>query len=51
MTEDDKKDSAQTIDVSPRTVDNLMVRRAIPFVKIGHIVRFDVEKVKALHFA
>jgi excisionase family DNA binding protein len=42
----DKRTLARELSVSPRTVDNLMARRAIPFVKIGRLVRFDVQKVK-----
>ena len=43
----DKKTLAQELNVSVRTVDNLMARRAIPYIKIGRLVRFDVQKVKA----
>jgi hypothetical protein len=38
---------AREIKASKRTVQNLMVRRVIPYLKIGRLVRFDVEKVRA----
>jgi excisionase family DNA binding protein len=44
---EDKSGIARVIKVSPRTVDNLMRRRAIPFIRIGRVVRFDVARVKA----
>jgi excisionase family DNA binding protein len=44
---EDKPGLAREVKCSPRTIDNLMARRAIPFIKIGRLVRFDVSKVKA----
>jgi excisionase family DNA binding protein len=44
---EDKAGIARAAKCSPRTIDNLMARRAIPFIKIGRLVRFDVAKVKA----
>jgi excisionase family DNA binding protein len=44
---EDKPGIAREVKCSPRTIDNLMARRAIPFIKIGRLVRFDVAKVKA----
>lgn len=32
---------AQHYSISLRTVTNLMRRRVLPYVKIGHVVRFD----------
>jgi excisionase family DNA binding protein len=43
----DKRTSARELGVSARTIDNLMARHVIPFIKIGRLVRFDVQKVKA----
>jgi excisionase family DNA binding protein len=43
----DKKALARELSVSARTIDNLMARRAIPYIKVGRLVRFDVQKVKA----
>lgn len=43
----DKRSLARELSVSVRTVDNLMARRAIPCVKIGRLVRFDLQRVKA----
>ena len=34
---------AQHYCISLRTVTNLMRRRVLPYVKIGHVVRFDPE--------
>ena len=34
---------AQHYCISLRTVTNLMRRRVLPYVKIGHVVRFDSE--------
>jgi len=44
---EDKQGLAREIKCSVRTVDNLMAKRAIPFIKLGRLVRFDVAKVKA----
>jgi excisionase family DNA binding protein len=37
-----KEEIAQYYRCNVRTVTNLMRRRILPFVKIGHLVRFDV---------
>jgi len=42
----DKRTLARELSVSARTIDNLMARHVIPFIKIGRLVRFDVQKVK-----
>lgn len=39
-----KKVIAARYNISPRTVSNFMARRILPHVKIGRIVRFDIEK-------
>lgn len=44
---EDKPGIAREIKVSPRTIDNYMARRVIPFIRIGRVVRFDVARVKA----
>jgi excisionase family DNA binding protein len=44
---EDKQGLARQVKCSLRTIDNLMARRAIPFIKLGRLVRFDVAKVKA----
>ena len=44
---EDKQGLAREVKCSVRTVDNLMAKRAIPFIKLGRLVRFDVAKVKA----
>jgi len=43
---EDKQGLAREIKCSVRTVDNLMAKRAIPFFKLGRLVRFDVARVK-----
>lgn len=44
---EDKPGIAREIKVSRRTIDNYMARRIIPFIRIGHVVRFDVARVRA----
>ena len=44
---EDKPGIARELKVSPRTIDNYMVRRIIPFIRIGRVIRFDVARVKA----
>jgi excisionase family DNA binding protein len=44
---EDKQGIAREVKCSVRTVDHLMAKRAIPFFKLGRLVRFDVAKVKA----
>jgi len=42
-----KAELARYLDVSPRTVDNYISSRRIPYIKIGRLVRFrlaDVER-------
>ena len=45
---EDKQGIAREVKCSPRKIDDLMARRAIPFIRLpGRLVRFDVAKVKA----
>jgi excisionase family DNA binding protein len=45
---EDKQGIAREVKCSVRKIDDLMARRAIPFLKLpGRLVRFDVAKVKA----
>ena len=44
---EDKQGLAREVKCSIRTLENLMAKRAIPFFKLGRLVRFDVAKVKA----
>lgn len=44
---EDTRGIAREIKVSPRTIQNLMARRVIPFIRVGRLVRFDVARVKA----
>ena len=44
---EDKHGIAREVKFSIRTLENLMAKRAIPFIKLGRLVRFDVAKVKA----
>jgi hypothetical protein len=45
---EDKQGIAREVKCSPRKIDNLMARHAIPFIRLpGRLVRFDVAKVKA----
>ena len=36
---------AQLIGCSPRTIANLCRRKAIPFIKVGRLVRFQPDRV------
>jgi hypothetical protein len=40
-----KAQLAEELQVCPRTLDNLMARRAIPYIKTGKIVRFSLPRV------
>jgi excisionase family DNA binding protein len=40
-----QKELAETLRVSERSIRNWQERRIIPFVKIGRVVLFDIEKV------
>jgi len=40
-----QKELAEALHVSERCVRNWQERRIIPFVKIGRVVLFDIEKV------
>ena len=42
-----KDDVARVFNVSRKTVFNWMQRRLIPYVRIGHTIRFDPAEVKA----
>jgi len=38
---------AEKLHVSPRSLRNWQVRRIIPYIKFGRVIRFDLEKVMA----
>jgi excisionase family DNA binding protein len=43
-----KQELALAVGVSPRTIDNWMAQRRIPFIRISaRLIRFDLERVKA----
>jgi excisionase family DNA binding protein len=43
-----KLEVAVAINVSPRTVDNWMAQKRIPFLKLSaRLIRFDLERVQA----
>lgn len=44
---ENKQGLAREVKCSIRTLENLMAKRAIPFFKLGRLVRFDIAKVKA----
>jgi hypothetical protein len=44
---EDKQGIAREVKCSPRKIEYLMATRAIPFFKLGRLVRFDVARVKA----
>jgi excisionase family DNA binding protein len=41
-----RNELAAILKISPRTVDNLVIRKKIPSLKIGHCVRFEWEAVQ-----
>ena len=42
-----KQESALALGVSPRTIDNWMAQRRIPFIRISaRLIRFDLNRVK-----
>lgn len=41
-----KKQLAEELKIGLRSLDSLMAKRAIPFLKLGKSVRFDPEAVK-----
>jgi excisionase family DNA binding protein len=43
-----KEEVARAVSVSPRTVDNWMAQKRIPFIRLSaRLIRFDLERVKA----
>jgi hypothetical protein len=40
-----KRELAEIISISPRTLDLLMARKIVPYIKVGRIVLFDPEQV------
>ena len=42
----DTKQLAAALNVSTRTIDKWRETRAIPFLKLGYIIRFDLASVK-----
>jgi excisionase family DNA binding protein len=42
-----KQDMAKLLQVTPRTIDNLMARGILPFVRLGRTVRFRLKDVEA----
>jgi excisionase family DNA binding protein len=38
---------AERLGVTPRHIRRLVAERRVPFVKWGHLIRFDVEEVEA----
>lgn len=40
-----KKELSEMLKVSMRTVDNLMVKNEIPYIKVGGSVRFDMKDI------
>jgi excisionase family DNA binding protein len=42
-----KRQLAEKMSVTPRTVNSWMAKRLIPFVRVGHITRFDPAAVEA----
>jgi excisionase family DNA binding protein len=43
----DKAGVAKRYDVSPRTIDNWIRQRRIPYLKCGRLVRFNINKCDA----
>jgi DNA-binding XRE family transcriptional regulator len=44
----DRKELARRLDIDPRTVINLEVRKIIPAVRIARCVRYDWGKIKSI---
>jgi excisionase family DNA binding protein len=44
---ENKAGIARKLKCSTRTINNLMANGAIPFIRFGRLVRFDVARVKA----
>jgi hypothetical protein len=43
-----KRELAQAVGVSPRTIDNWMARKQIPFIRISaRLIKFNLGRVKA----
>ena len=43
-----KKELANAVGVSPRTINNWMAGRRVPYIRISaRLIRFDLERVKA----
>jgi excisionase family DNA binding protein len=42
-----KRELARHYGVSLRTVDKWVAQRKVPYLKIGYIIRFDLDKVEA----
>jgi excisionase family DNA binding protein len=42
-----QKELAELLSVSERTIRYWQERRIIPFIKIGSVIRYDAEKVRA----
>lgn len=43
----DIKDLAEHLGVTPRHIRRLVAERRVPFIKWGHLIRFDPEEVGA----
>ena len=41
----DKKQMAARLAVTPRTLENWMKRGLVPYIRIGRVVRYDLEEV------
>ncbi|MDO4583516.1 MAG: helix-turn-helix domain-containing protein [Planctomycetia bacterium] len=41
-----RKEAAKLLGCSPRTIDLWRVRNALPFLKVGHFVRYDPEELE-----
>ena len=41
----DKKQMAARLSVTPRTLENWMKRGLVPYIRIGRVVRYDLEEV------
>ena len=40
-----KKQMAERLSVTPRTLENWMKRGLVPYIRIGRVVRYDLEEV------